>query len=512
MEPRDDRTRTSAFGVGKREGHDASAFYSRFTPPELSDDEQINRPDALLDLLGRGRVFHGSSADMHDLPDASVALVVTSPPYFVGKEYELAVAGTDRVAATIPGSYLEFLDMLREVFAECARVLEPGGRIAVNVANLGRKPYRSLSADVIGILQDDLRLLLRGEVIWEKSSTSSGSCAWGSFAKATNPVIRDMTERVIIASRGRFARAVSLADRRRRGLPNLSTTTNDEFLEVTRDVWRIEAESATRIGHPAPFPVDLPRRLIDMYTYVDDIVVDPFAGSGSTLVAAARAGRIGVGYDTDASYVELARTRLDAELDRADRIAGTSTRIEISTPALQQTLVAGLAAEERQEHHRTMALRDGANVRDIAEQHLLGAGFTIDGQARHPSKLVQPDFLATDESGLHRWWVEVVGGFTTTRPGMQRTDDVWKLLGRLHVLRATAGGDDSGVLVLTPSLPKSRSPSDRALRAVGPRGAFDVIELYDPAGMERLSHYGTTRPSSPLPGFWTEEDIADGHA
>ena len=94
--------------------------------------------------------------------------------------------------------------MLRDVFAECRRVLEPGGRIAVNVANLGRKPYRSLSADVISILQDDLGMLLRGEVVWQKGKTSSGSCAWGSFAKAGNPVLRDITERVVIASKGRF--------------------------------------------------------------------------------------------------------------------------------------------------------------------------------------------------------------------------------------------------------------------------------------------------------------------
>jgi modification methylase len=200
--------------------------------------------------------------------------------------------------------------MLRSVFEECRRVLEPGGRIAVNVANLGRKPYRSLSADVISILQDDLGLLLRGEVIWEKSSASSGSCAWGSFAKASNPVLRDMTERVVIASKGRFSRAMSLKARRAQGLPWESTLANDEFVDVTRDVWRIDAESATRIGHPAPFPVELPRRLIDLYTYRGDLVVDPFVGSGTTVVAAVRTGRIGIGpWGTSARKVPLRMLR-----------------------------------------------------------------------------------------------------------------------------------------------------------------------------------------------------------
>src|SRR5260370_39250451 len=105
--------------------------------------------------------------------------------------------------------------MLRDVFAECARKLEPGGRIAVNVANLGRRPYRSLSSDIIRILQDDLRLLLRGEVIWQKARGSAGSCAWGSFQRPANPVLRDLTERVIIASKGRFDRAWTARERLR---------------------------------------------------------------------------------------------------------------------------------------------------------------------------------------------------------------------------------------------------------------------------------------------------------
>jgi len=492
MEPRDDRTQTSAFGVGRREGHDASAFYARFAPPALSNDEHVNRPPQLIEQLGDGQIFHGSSTDMHQLPDSSVALVVTSPPYFVGKEYELAVTGE---GGQIPGSYLEFLDMLGDVFAECRRVLEPGGRIAVNVANLGRKPYRSLSADVISILQDDLHLLLRGEVIWEKSATSSGSCAWGSFAKASNPVLRDMTERVIIASKGRFNRAISAADRRKRNLPYQSTMTNDEFVDVTRDVWRIDAESASRIGHPAPFPVDLPRRLIDLYTYRGDIVVDPFAGSGSTLVAAARTGRIGVGYDLDPTYVELARQRFDGEVQRVKRRTAQTTNVSPTA-----------SVEDRQEHFQARAVDEAKRVHDIARRCLVEAGFHVDDTAKHPSGLVEFDFLATNADGTHQWWVDVAGSFVTTRSGLQRIDAVWRLLGRLHVL----GVGQRGVLVLTPQLPKRGTPSDRALRAVGPSVIFDAIELYEPEGLDRLHHYATETIPTPLPGFWSTAEVADG--
>src|SRR5580704_9979069 len=205
-------TSTSNFGVGRRESHVADAFYARFEAPELSADEEVHPPAAMAESC-----ICGDARRMSEVADNSVALVVTSPPYFAGKQYEEEL---DREG--VPGSYLEYLDLLRDVFAECKRKLEPGGRIAVNVANLGRKPYRSLSADVVRILQDDLRLLLRGEVIWQKGEGASGSCAWGSFRSASNPVLRDVTERVIIASKGRFDRAKSIEERSKLSLPHMN--------------------------------------------------------------------------------------------------------------------------------------------------------------------------------------------------------------------------------------------------------------------------------------------------
>ena len=195
-------------------------------------------------------------------------------------------------------------------------MLEPGGRIAVNVANLGRRPYRSLSADVTTILQDDLRLLMRGEVLWVKQRGAAGNCAWGSFQRPGNPVLRDLSERVIIASKGRFDRAISAKERAKMGLPSISTMTRDEFMEATVDVWEIPPERASRVDHPAPFPVALPERLIHMNSYAGDLVLDPFVGSGTTAVAAVRTGRHYIGYDTDAGYIEAARRRLDRRTTR----------------------------------------------------------------------------------------------------------------------------------------------------------------------------------------------------
>ncbi|MDH4309473.1 MAG: site-specific DNA-methyltransferase, partial [Acidimicrobiia bacterium] len=379
-------TETSAFGVSKRENHDASAFYSRFTPPVISDDDTIIPIPAHV-LADPCRL--GDSRDMDVLPDNSVALVVTSPPYFVGKEYEVAVTGDPNTRASaggVPESYLEYLQMLREVFAECVRVLEPGGRIAVNIANLGRKPYRSLSADVISILQDDLGLLLRGEIIWHKADGATGSLAWGSYRSAANPVLRDITERVIVASKGRFDRAKPKS-RAAEGHPHESTLSADDFMEATLDVWRIDSESARRVQHPAPFPIELPRRLIDLYTYKGDVVLDPFLGSGTTVVAAERTERRGIGFDLDPDYVAVANKRLETERQR--RV------IRHVVVAGEDPLPLDLPDREaRIEHFQARATQEGKKAHDLARVVLENAGFEIiEDKPKVKGAGVQFDFL-----------------------------------------------------------------------------------------------------------------------
>ncbi len=292
-------TETSNFGASRRENHDSSPFYGRFVAPVMSDDDEV-RACTLKDSI-----ILGDSRDMASVPAKSIALVCSSPPYFSGKQYEEEMG-----RGHIPATYVEYLKQLAEVFAECLRVLEPGGRIAINVANLGRKPYRSLSGDVTRILQDDLGFLLRGEIIWQKALGANGSCAWGSFMKPSNPVLRDVTERVIVASKGRFDRALDPRRRKAQGLPYEATIAKEDFMSWTLDIWHIPPESATRVGHPAPFPVELPRRLIELYTYKGDVVLDPFIGSGTTAVAAIATHRHYVGYETDPDYVGLAERRV----------------------------------------------------------------------------------------------------------------------------------------------------------------------------------------------------------
>jgi len=449
------KTSTSNFGVGRREAHDSSAFYARFEVPELSSDVDVLPPRALSTPLVCGDARH-----MDALPDRSVALVVTSPPYFAGKQYEEELGRQG-----VPSSYLEYLDLLRDVFAECKRKLEPGGRIAVNVANLGRKPYRSLAADVVGILQDDLKLLLRGEVVWQKGQGATGSCAWGSFRSAHNPVLRDLTERVVIASKGRFDRAVSVKERERRGLPFQSSASSDEFMAATLDVWEIAPESATRVNHPAPFPVELPERLLHLYTYVDDLVLDPFMGSGSTLVAAARTGRRFAGYDLDPEYVSIAARRVEEALGPEPTISGDG----------------GFQAR---------AAREGKTVQAIAESVLTSAGFTVTGRnARLRGLGVTVSFVAEDQAAVP-WYFDVSGAFTTTRGGLSRTDVVWRSLGRASVL---AGHGYRPVVLLTSNLPRPGTEPALALQAASPEVVFDAIEMLSDDGRARLARYAAGR-------------------
>ena len=282
-------TKTSSFGSPSRINHDSTQFYASKLYESLPKEQKEKYIENTIIPGCLDRIFCKSSENMEELPDNSVHLMVTSPPYNVGKDYDRDF--------TLE-AYKRFLE---SVWQEVYRVLVPGGRACINIANLGRKPYIPLHAFVIeGMLK--LGFLMRGEIIWNKASSSSPSTAWGSWLSAANPTLRDIHEYILVFSKGTFSR--------RKQPDRDSTISREEFLELTKSVWTFPAEQARSIGHPAPFPVELPYRLIQLYTYEGEVILDPFMGSGQAGIAAIKTNRHYVGYDINVEYVELAQRRI----------------------------------------------------------------------------------------------------------------------------------------------------------------------------------------------------------
>jgi modification methylase len=286
-------TRTSAFGAPGRTSHDSSDFYASRLYQDQAEAAPVEYVENVVPIETLDHILEKSAEQMRELDDCSIHLMVTSPPYNVRKEYDEDL------------TLDEYLDLLRRVFEETHRVLVPGGRACVNLANLGRKPYIPLHVHVIQLILE-AGFLMRGEIIWNKGSSASASTAWGSWMSATNPVLRDIHEYIMVFSKDSYSRP---------GDGKESTIRKEDFLDWTKSVWTFPAASARQIGHPAPFPEELPRRLIELYTFRGDVVLDPFCGSGTTCLAARAAERHFVGYEIDRGYVELARQRLEAAQD-----------------------------------------------------------------------------------------------------------------------------------------------------------------------------------------------------
>ena len=282
-------TKTSSFGTNGRINHDSSQFYNSRLYEGLSASEKVVYIENKIPLKFINNIFCKSSERMDELPDNSIHLMITSPPYNVTKEYD------DNL------SLEEYISLLNTVWKETYRVLVPGGRACINIANLGRNPYIPLHSYIIkGMLE--LGFLMRGEIIWNKASSASPSTAWGSWLSAANPVLRDIHEYILVFSKDTFSM-------QRKGKE--ATIKKEEFLEWTKSVWTFSAVSARKVGHPAPFPVELPHRLIKLYSFKDNVILDPFLGSGTTCISALNNNRNYVGYDINQDYIDLANGKLD---------------------------------------------------------------------------------------------------------------------------------------------------------------------------------------------------------
>jgi len=287
-------TKTSAFGSPGRINHDSTPFYASRLYEGLPKEKIVKYVENSIPAKFLDKIFCKTSEKMEELPDNSVHLMVTSPPYNVGKVYDENL------------TLNEYRVFLKRVWGEVRRVLVPGGRACINIANLGRKPYIPLHAFIVEDMID-LGFLMRGEIIWNKASSGSPSTAWGSWLTAKNPTLRDIHEYILVFSKCMFMRPHLET---RGNLKRKSTISKKEFLEFTKSVWTFSAEPATKVGHPAPFPVELPYRLIQLYTFEEEVILDPFIGSGQTAIAAIKTGRHYVGYEINEEYVKLAEKRI----------------------------------------------------------------------------------------------------------------------------------------------------------------------------------------------------------
>jgi site-specific DNA-methyltransferase (adenine-specific) len=281
-------TRTSKFGVSRRESHDSSRFYSSRLYSENNINESVGEVENPVGA-GLDKILCQDSRSMKNIPDSSVHLMVTSPPYNVGKEYDEDL------------NVEEYFSLLKDVFSETHRVLVSGGRASVNIVNVGRKPYIPYHKFIIDAMLE-IGFLMRGEILWIKGAGAGTSTAWGSWASASNPTLRDVHEYILVFSKDKFSRKSESKE---------STITKEEFLEYTKSAWEFGPESATKVGHPAPFPVELPYRCIQLYTFKNDVVLDPFCGVGTTAIAAIKTVRHFVGIDVNPTYVEKAKSRIN---------------------------------------------------------------------------------------------------------------------------------------------------------------------------------------------------------
>jgi site-specific DNA-methyltransferase (adenine-specific) len=288
-------TQTSSFGTSGRINHNSDKFYNTKLYKELNQNNvRTITPNNSFPQEIVNTIICSSSVKMLEIPDNSVDLMITSPPYNVAKEYDEDL------------SLQEYLQLLKNVFSETFRVLVNGGRACINVANIGRRPYIPLS-DYISQMMIDLGFNMRGEIIWNKAASASPSTAWGSWKSASNPILRDIHEYILVFSKGDYKKEKNNKD---------NTISKENFMEWTKSIWTMKAESAKRIGHPAPFPEELPYRLIQLYSFKNDIILDPFMGSGTTALASLKSERKFVGYEIKEEYVKLSYDRLNLEMGK----------------------------------------------------------------------------------------------------------------------------------------------------------------------------------------------------
>jgi DNA modification methylase len=253
-------------------------------------------------------VVIGDSRHMDLVPDESVHLVVTSPPYWQLKNYD-----SEHAIGTSSSTYDEYLESLFEVFTECVRTLAPDGKLIVNImpillprttSKFNRRVTKTVLTDLEEFMSSLGNMYFHSLYIWDKRKAVRFS-SWGSYPYPPNLLATYPYEWIIVFSKSGIRPPV---DKKRKVM---SAITHDEFTGwVQNSIWDFQPVSAKREQHPAPFPEELPRRCIRLYSFVGDTVLDPFVGSGTTLRVARELNRNSIGYEINSDYVPIIRKKI----------------------------------------------------------------------------------------------------------------------------------------------------------------------------------------------------------
>lgn len=240
-------------------------------------------------------MFQGNCLEKDSLEENSVDLIVTSPPYNVGIDYGSNDDGLSYEA------YLEFSE--RWLF-NCFYWSRPQGRLLMNVPlDKNKGGQRPVGADLIRIAQK-VGWQYHSTIIWNEGNISRRT-AWGSWLSASAPYVIAPVELIVVLYKIEWKKTNG---------SKISDISKEEFIEWTNGLWTFNGESKKKIKHPAPFPRELPRRAIKLFSFVGDVVLDPFCGSGTTLIEAEIHNRIGIGLEIDPNYCELAKNRILKEV------------------------------------------------------------------------------------------------------------------------------------------------------------------------------------------------------
>ena len=260
-------------------------------------------------------LIHDDILTTSRVDDNSVDLVITSPPYNVDIQYN---SHKDDV------SYADYLEFSKKWMARCFAWLKEDGRFCLNVPlDKNKGGQQSVGADLTTIAKE-VGFHYHSTIVWNEGNISRRT-AWGSWKSASAPFVIAPVELIVVLYKDKWKKTSG---------SKISDIERNEFMDWTNGLWAFNGESKKRIGHPAPFPIELPRRCVKLFSYVDDVVLDPFSGSGTTLIAAVSNNRKGIGIDVDRKYCELARKRIlestepvQAELPKKKVVKKKTTKI-----------------------------------------------------------------------------------------------------------------------------------------------------------------------------------------